>query len=170
MSSPVVTTEIGAPTHLPLATPPGVSLTYNLSDPTVTISPSGRRIVYVGASQGRRLYLQDLDRSEGAIALAGTEGASSPFFAGDGEQIGFIANGQLQRVILGGGAPVAMAEVGFFMGGAWSPDNETIYFTPSMGGVWSVTANGERQRVTEPDLDNSDWGTGGRTSCPAESD
>jgi hypothetical protein len=48
-------------THLQLATPPNVELTYHDEHHTVAISPSGRQLAYVGSSEGPVLFLQDLD-------------------------------------------------------------------------------------------------------------
>ena len=132
------------PAFIPVATPPGVSLFQGLDKPGVAISPDGRRLIYTGASQGQRLYFQDIDRLDVAAAIPDTEGAQSPFFSSDGEWLAFVANNKLQKLALKGGAAVALAEVGLgFRGGVWSPDDETIYFTPGLQtGIWKVSAQG----------------------------
>jgi DNA-binding winged helix-turn-helix (wHTH) protein len=55
--------------------------------PIVTLSPDGRRVVYVGgAPDTARLFLREMDRFD-AIPLDGTEGAHGPFFSPDGPWI-----------------------------------------------------------------------------------
>jgi Tol biopolymer transport system component len=44
-----------------------------------------------------RLFIRKLDQLQ-AAALAGTEGAASPFFSPDGQSIAFFAEGQLKKV------------------------------------------------------------------------
>jgi Tol biopolymer transport system component len=132
-----------AASHVPVATPPGVTLTYDAATPGVAISPQGRRVVFVGSSQGQRLYLEDLHGPGGAKALPGTDGARSPFFSPDGQWVAFVANGKLLKVGLNGEDPVELAGAPTFRGGAWSPDGESIYFAPNLiGGIWKVSAHG----------------------------
>jgi serine/threonine-protein kinase len=72
----------------------------------VAISPDGRRIVYVASN---RLYFRRLDQLD-AVPIPRTEGTGlasprSPFFAFDGQWIGFWADGRLKKVSVNGGAP-----------------------------------------------------------------
>ena len=45
-----------------------------------------------------------------ATALPGTDGAESPFFSPDGQQIAFFAGGKLKRISVTGGAPVTVCD------------------------------------------------------------
>src|SRR5262249_32811910 len=68
------------------------------------VSPDGRRIVYVAVTDGRnRLWLRNLDETA-ARPLAGTDGASMPFWSPDGRSIGFFAAARLRRVDVDGGS------------------------------------------------------------------
>jgi Tol biopolymer transport system component len=147
-------------TDIPMATPPGVTLPYDKDTPGVAISPQGRQVVFVGSSQGQRLYLQDLDEPGSVAALPGTDKARNPFFSPDGEWIAFVANAKLLKVGLDGEDPVELAETPRFRGGAWSPDGESIYFVPNLnGGIWKVSAGGgEAEQVTTPDRDGNEVG------------
>src|SRR5690606_39098809 len=68
--------------------------------PSMAISPDGRQIVFVAASNGRsQLWLRSFDR-ESAEPLAGTENARLPFWSPDSQSIGFGADAQLKRLDL----------------------------------------------------------------------
>ena len=122
----------------------------------LALSPDGRVAAFVARTATRattQLYLRRLGAltEAQATALPGTDGAESPFFAPDGEQIAFFAGGKLKRIAVAGGAPVTVCEAsttggGPAAGGAWSADG-TIVFAPGRGpGVtlWRVSAAGGR--------------------------
>ena len=158
---PLRTAPSGEPTHLPVATPPDVLIPYEPASLGVAISPQGTRVVYVGSSHDRRLYVQRLDQTGAVSFIAGTEEPGNPFFSPDGEWVGFTANGRLQKVALSGGPPVELADALSFRGAVWSPDGNTIYFVPlARGGIWKVpSGGGEAQRVTTPEVGSSDYGS-----------
>ncbi len=97
-----------APEQLPVETP--------------VLSPDGYKLVYAG---GGRLNLRIMDELE-AKPIPGTEGAGSPFFSPDGQWIGFEARGTLQKVFVGGGAPVTIASVRFVAGATWGADGTIV--------------------------------------------
>ena len=73
------------------------------------LSPDGRQIVFVASGDGAsRLWLRSLATTT-AQPLAGTEGATFPFWSPDSRSIGFFAGGALKRLDLGGGAPQTLA-------------------------------------------------------------
>jgi serine/threonine protein kinase len=125
--------------------PPEIHLELNTpaaTDPTsFAISPDGRRFVFVASSQ---LWIRPLD-SPTAQPLAGTEGASYPFWSPDNESVGFFAGGTLKRVDIAGGAPQVLANAGLGRsvgGGAWNQQGIIIFsdggkFTkvPAAGGA-----------------------------------
>jgi hypothetical protein len=71
-----------------------------------------------------------------AQPLAGTEGASYPFWAPDGRAIGFFADGKLKRIDLGSGGPQVLADAPSGRGGTWNRDG-VLVFAPvgAAGGV-----------------------------------
>src|SRR2546422_1980810 len=78
--------------------PPEIRLEINTpstSDPmSFAISPDGRRLVLLAANEGRsQLWVRTLD-SLVAQPLAGTDGASYPFWSPDSASVGFLADGQ----------------------------------------------------------------------------
>jgi WD40 repeat protein/predicted Ser/Thr protein kinase len=94
-----------------------------------SISPDGRHIVYATVGEDGRLWVRDLDR-EDPRPLEGTEGGIQPFWSRDSEFIGFVTAQELKKVAAKGGpATVVCALPGRIrVGGAWSPDGETIVF------------------------------------------
>ena len=143
--------------------PPDVSIFAVGRGSAVVVSPDGRHIVYVGIAGGRRqLYMRPVDGSE-STPIAGTEGATSPFFSPDGRWIGFLDAapvGRLKKVPVEGGAPVIVvdnardsAQRADVLAGAWAPDDTIVFATGSQNrrGLWRVpAAGGSPQRISTP--------------------
>ncbi len=113
------------------------------TDPlSFALSPDGRQLVFAASGDGQpRLWLRPLDKTT-AQPLAGTEGASVPFWSPDGRSLGFFASGQLKRIDLAGGSAQALATVLIARGGTWGPDG-TILFAPTITGpLFRIPATG----------------------------
>ena len=125
------------------------------------ISPDGRRLVYAGRDDTRRLYLRDFDTFE-VRPLPGTEGADNPFFSPDGQWVGFRANGMLQKIAIRGGAPLILCEAPspFTLSGASWGEDDTIIFAPDIvSGLFRVSADGgEPEQITAPAVDEGEVG------------
>jgi len=97
-----------APVRASLALPPDTTLALGRGS-AVAFAPDGRQIVYAAESKGTvRLYRRSLDRFD-ATPIAGTEGATDPFFSPDGKWLGFFAEGKLKKISVDGGAAVELA-------------------------------------------------------------
>jgi eukaryotic-like serine/threonine-protein kinase len=95
------------------------------------LSPDGRQIVFVATGDGAsRLWSRSLSTTT-AQPLAGTEGASYPFWSPDGRSIGFFAERALKRLDLGRGTPGTLASALSGVGGTWNADG-AIVFAPSL--------------------------------------
>jgi Tol biopolymer transport system component len=106
---------------------------------SLAFSPDGRQMVFVAAGEGAaRLWLRPLD-STTAQPLAGTEGASFPFWSPDSRSVGFIAGQQLKRLDLGG-TPRTIA-TGAGRGGTWNARG-VILFSNNSGSLSRVDAAG----------------------------
>ncbi|MCB1009278.1 MAG: serine/threonine-protein kinase [Acidobacteria bacterium] len=123
----------------------------------LAVSRDGRRqAVVVEAESGQtQILLRDLSEVEPRL-LPGTEGAHSPFFSPDGEEVGYFAETELRRVSVSGGPTLRIGSgaAGVFAtrGAAWSRDGY-IYFTKSTAaGLSRIFENGgEAEEVTEID-------------------
>src|SRR5262249_13122764 len=82
----------------------------------------------------------DLDSYEARV-LPGTELAQAPFWSPDSRFLGFFANGKLKKIDLTGGAPLILCDSVFSIAGAWGK-NDSILFTPGLGGLYRVPAAG----------------------------
>jgi serine/threonine protein kinase/Tol biopolymer transport system component len=122
-------------TRLDVVTPP-------TSDPfSFALSPDARQLAFVAAADGsQRLWVRRFDDGS-ARSLAGTEGASYPFWSPDGTAIGFFAGAKLKRVDTSGGALQVLADVSGARGGTWNKEG-VILFAPQTGGLMRVAATG----------------------------
>jgi Tol biopolymer transport system component/tRNA A-37 threonylcarbamoyl transferase component Bud32 len=96
------------------------------------LSPDGRQVAFVAVPlEGGtpRLWLRRLSASA-PTELAGTEGASYPFWSFDSRSVAFFANNSLKRLDASAGAPVVVAAAAVGRGGLWL-DDDTIVFAPS---------------------------------------
>ncbi len=139
-----------APVYLSLDTPTDVGLTHNERFGTLALSPDGRWLAYVGAADGQRIYLDDLEDPDPAQPVPGAAGGVSPFFSPDGTRLGFATTTALSVISLAGGQPRELAPSQLFSGGTWTPGGDTIYYSPSVeSGIWKVAvAGGQPIQVT----------------------
>ena len=94
-------------------------------------SPDGQYVVFERgvARSGTSLWLRPLDSTE-AKPLAGTEGASAPFWSPDGRWIGFYAAGKLKKISPSGGSTQTIADLPAVLEAAWGSGGDII-FRPS---------------------------------------
>jgi serine/threonine protein kinase len=124
-------------------------VTPGTADPvSFALSPDGRQIVFVASEDNqRRLWVRPLDK-ETAQPLAGTEGASYPFWSPDSRSIGFFDTSGLKRIDLAGGSSQTLAYVS--TGGATWSESGIILFAGNATPLYRITASGgERLAVTK---------------------
>ena len=106
-------------------------------------SPDGRRIVF-GARGGdgkQSLWVRSLDGLT-AQPLAGTEGATFPFWSPDSRSIAFFADGKLKKVDAGGGPALTLADAPAGRGGTWSRNGVIIFAPSNQPGLQRVSSAG----------------------------
>ena len=124
--------------------------------PSLAVSPDGRRVVFAAFDAGQPddkdtkvLFVRELD-SLASRQLPGTTGAFAPFFSPDGRAIAYFANGQLWRVAVAGGPPVALAPA-LGEGGSWGEDGTIVFASGRPTSLYRLTPGGKPQRLTTPD-------------------
>ena len=122
---------------LPMLTPTGASAA------PLAVSPDGRRIAFLAKSTDGKylLWVRSLDTLT-AQALAGTEGASSPFWSPDSRFLGFFAGGKLKKIDVSGGPPITVCDAPAGRGGAWNRDGVIVYTPTGNSAVQKVSASG----------------------------
>jgi Tol biopolymer transport system component len=114
------------------------------ADPSsFAVAPDGRAVAFaaIDADGQTRLFLRSL-ASTSAEPLAGTEGASLPFWSPDGKSIGFFAASLLKRLDLGGGSPRTLAPVDIGNGGSWSKDGIIVFSSGPSRGLSQIADTG----------------------------
>ncbi|HXA53018.1 MAG TPA: hypothetical protein VNV86_22025 [Candidatus Acidoferrum sp.] len=88
---------------------------------TAILSPDGNRIAYIAGTATTQLATRRLDQAN-SVVLAGTDGASDPFFSPDGQWIGFFADGRMKKVSVQGGEPLTLCDAMNPRGAWWGED------------------------------------------------
>jgi eukaryotic-like serine/threonine-protein kinase len=122
--------------RLEISTPP------TSDSSSFAISPDAKTIVFVATSQGQLpLWLRRLDSAVGR-PLAGTDGASWPFWSPDSRSVGFFADGKLKRIDVDSGSVQALAEAPVGQGGTWRRDGVILFSPFPPGSIFRVSAAG----------------------------
>ena len=114
------------------------------------ISPDGKYLVYSVIEGGAsRLALRSM--ATGKVKLmAGTGGASFPFWSPDSRNIAFDNGTKLMRVDVAGEAPIPICASGAGRGGAWSPTDWIVFSNSPLTPLYRVRASGgEAQPITK---------------------
>jgi Tol biopolymer transport system component/DNA-binding winged helix-turn-helix (wHTH) protein len=124
------------------------------------VSPDGRRLAFTarGASGRTQLWVRPLE-SLIAQPLAGTEGASHPFWSPDSRFIAFFADRKLKKIDASGGpAQNLCTSSDFPRGGTWGRRG-VIVFAQSGSRLYQVSeAGGDPQPLTALDRSRQEMG------------
>jgi Tol biopolymer transport system component len=104
----------------------------------VEFSPDGRSLALLA---GGRLWIRSLD-SLTARSLAGTEGASFPFWSPDGAYLAFFAQGKLKKIAVDGGPAQTLCDASAGRGGTWNQNGVIVFSPGSSGALYRVSAAG----------------------------
>jgi serine/threonine protein kinase len=123
----------------------------------MALSPDGHRVAFVASSSGNNmLWVQTLS-GVSAQPLAGTDGASNPFWSPDSRFVGFFADRKLKKVEASGGPPQTLADASLGRGGSWNREGVILFVPNSRAVVHRVSASGgETSPVTKLDAGASE--------------
>ncbi|HEX2490454.1 MAG TPA: protein kinase, partial [Blastocatellia bacterium] len=108
----------------------------------IAVSPDGRWLAFTAATGSKvQLWVRALASAD-ANALAGTEGASYPFWSPNSRFIGFFAGSKLKKIEASGGLPATLCDVGIGSGGAWNREGDIIFTSVGGNAVFRVPATG----------------------------
>ncbi|MGC1450262.1 MAG: protein kinase [Candidatus Sulfotelmatobacter sp.] len=110
----------------------------------IAVAPNGHTIALVGYQESARknmLWIYELG-SHGARSLAGTEGASYPFWSPDGRSLAFFADAQMKKVEVAGGPVQTVCDAPSGRGGTWNQDGVIVFAPVVTAGLFRVPASG----------------------------
>ena len=108
----------------------------------LVISPDGTKVVYRAGASETALYVRAVDQLEGTH-LRETSGGGAPFFAPNGNWVGFVSDGALRKVPVLGGPSVTICPLSSRLRGAsWGADDTIIFAEEAHGGLFRVSAGG----------------------------
>jgi len=109
----------------------------------VVIAPDGSAIGFVADDvDGKHmLWVQELSTNSARV-LAGTEGATFPFWSPDGRSLGFFGAGKLKTIDVGGGAVTTLCEALQGRGGSWNRDGTIIFSASFQGPIYKIPESG----------------------------
>jgi DNA-binding winged helix-turn-helix (wHTH) protein/Tol biopolymer transport system component len=91
------------------------------------LSPDGRTLVYtVETADGRRQLVRRDLQTTAIEVVAGSQGASSPFFSPDGTRLGFFRQGAI-RAIDASGKDELIVEVPVAFGASWRSNGDLVF-------------------------------------------
>ncbi len=94
------------------------------------IAPDGSSIVFADTTARGSILMRKLRDASDATVMAGTDGASSPFFSPDGKWVAYLTTDRkLRKVPIAGGGSVTLAEdvAPDYRVGGWFDDNTIVY-------------------------------------------
>lgn len=107
------------------------------------LSPDGRYLAFnaTDADGKTRVWLRQLN-SLTAQPLPGTDGAARPFWSPDSRFIGFMADGKLKKIDVGGGPAQKICDAPSGADGSWSSEGVILYDGRSTDPIYRVSAAG----------------------------
>jgi len=120
----------------------------------LALSPDGRTLAIVAYSAQANNYVLWTNEVGGrqTNSLAGTQGASYPFWSPDGKFIGFFADGKLKKVDASGGKTQVLCDAPNGRGGAWNRDGVILFTPDALQGLFRVSSwGGSPVELTKPD-------------------
>ncbi len=147
----LLTTVVMSALYLRRVEPRNPTMRFSLAPPDKTsfaeasaISPDGQQVAFitVGTAGVTSLWIRPLASAESRM-LAGTEGASFPFWSPDSRSVGFFAGNKLRKIDVAGGPSQTLAEASTDpRGGTWAPDGTILFAPNTLSPLMRVSASG----------------------------
>jgi eukaryotic-like serine/threonine-protein kinase len=118
--------------------------------PETAVSPDGHQLAMVAgeAAGTTALWIRSLEEND-AQRIAGTEGATGPFWSPDGKFLGFFAQGKLKKVAVRGGPPQNICSTTPGLGASWSPSGNIVFNPINRAPLMRVSsAGGTPQQIS----------------------
>ncbi|HXG70208.1 MAG TPA: protein kinase [Gemmatimonadaceae bacterium] len=117
----------------------------------VAFSPDGSSLVYAGQNaRVRQLYIRKMD-DVSSSPIPGTEGGTDPGFSSDGRWITFWHGARLQKVSVGGGAPIPIPITNINAISAVWLDGPDVVLTDNNGAIRRQGGDGKSSIIARPD-------------------
>ncbi|HXN73485.1 MAG TPA: protein kinase [Candidatus Acidoferrales bacterium] len=117
--------------HAEMIPPEGFEFGSIGKDNQFALSPDGSAVAFVAEGQRKQLIFVRMLSSGATQPLQGTDGATYPFWSGDGRNLAFFADGKLKRVPATGGVVQVLCDAMAGRGGTWNQSG-VIVFTPGL--------------------------------------
>jgi Tol biopolymer transport system component len=131
--------------------PPGFRV--DESNASLALSPDGQKLALAasGPTTNQRLWIRSLAGDE-PQAIAGTDGATYPFWSPDGRFLGFFAGQKLKKVEVSSGAVQTLCDAANGRGASWGADGMIVFAPDYQSGLFSVSSSGgSPQPLTHPE-------------------
>ena len=119
--------------HFREAPPPPQSVRFQIPTPGAsvaqmfTLSADGRSLAFIANTGGpNQVWVRAMDTLD-TRALAGTDGATYPFWSPDGAYLGFFAQGKLKKIAIAGGPALTLCDATSGRGGTWNRDGVIVF-------------------------------------------
>ncbi|HEV2064029.1 MAG TPA: protein kinase, partial [Thermoanaerobaculia bacterium] len=125
----------------------------------MALSFDGRRLAFVAmTAEGKNLLWVRPLSGMAAQPLAGTDGASYPFWSPDSRFLGFFAGGKLKKIDASGGPPQVLCDALRGRGGTWNREGVILFSPSGRDALLRVSsAGGAPAPATELDASKRDY-------------
>ena len=133
-------------------------VTLDQDNSSLALSPDGQRLVFAASGsdgKGQQLWIRSMDGST-IQALAGTTGATYPFWSPDSRYVGFFAEKKLKKIDISNGTVQILTDASDGRGASWSKLNVIVFAPAPLGPLFEVSAaGGTPTQVTSVEKDVS---------------